>query len=186
MLHCEKKKMKFKVSTLFPRFIRGLQPAKSLNHDSINALDFGVTLWKFSLGFISCLFFPVSGKVFISCFLVSTPLIKFWTYNWKPKIIINSFKGNIINNYLITLAKEKLWVFAEPYSSAWFKLGVWEKPCFTFTGVNSSCKTNINFSLYIHTYKFFLYYQYFQLLRQMKDKPYNFHVTLNTLFNQLF
>ena len=135
------------ISTLFPRFIKGLQPAKSLNHDSIKALDFGVTLWKFSLGFINCLFFPVSSKVLISCFFVSTPLIKFWTFKYK-KWLIHS-KMNILIVIIVTFAKEKLWVFAEPYSSAWFKLGVCEKPCFTFTGVNSSFKSNVKVLAYI-------------------------------------
>ena len=67
--------------TLFPKLIKGLLPAKSLNQDSMNAFDFGVALGKFSLGFTDCRFLPVSGNVLISCFLVRTPLMKVWT--WK-------------------------------------------------------------------------------------------------------
>lgn len=101
--------------TLLLRLRRGLLPARSLNQDSIKALDLGVTLWKFSLGLIGWRLRPVSGRVLSSCFLVRTVLRKFWT-----------------------LDSEKLWLRADPYSSAWLKLGVCEKPCFTLTGVSSS------------------------------------------------
>lgn len=35
-----------------------------------------------------------------------------------------------------------MWFLADPYSSAWFRFGVWENPCLTLTGVNSSWDRN--------------------------------------------